>query len=134
VLWRKLPGAKSAGRVQSVCLRLIVEREMEIEAFRAREYWTVAATLPPRAGRTSPPSWSASGGKKLDKFDMATAAEAAELAVQAVRSRDLTSLGRGQTGQPQPLGPVHDLDLATGSQPQIRHGRQAMHVARAAPV
>lgn len=39
VLWRKLPGARSAGRVQSVCLRLIVEREMEIEAFRAREYW-----------------------------------------------------------------------------------------------
>ncbi|MBN2759318.1 MAG: DNA topoisomerase I, partial [Rhodobacteraceae bacterium] len=39
VLWRKLPGAKSAGRVQSVCLRLIVEREMEIEAFRAQEYW-----------------------------------------------------------------------------------------------
>ena len=45
VLWRKLPGAKSAGRVQSVCLRLIVEREMEIEAFRAREFWTVAATF-----------------------------------------------------------------------------------------
>ncbi|MCB1371549.1 MAG: DNA topoisomerase I, partial [Rhodobacteraceae bacterium] len=45
VLWRKLPGAKSAGRVQSVALRLIVEREMEIEAFRAREYWTVKALL-----------------------------------------------------------------------------------------
>jgi DNA topoisomerase-1 len=41
VLWRKLPGARSAGRVQSVCLRLIVEREMEIEAFKSREYWTV---------------------------------------------------------------------------------------------
>ncbi|HEY0213132.1 MAG TPA: DNA topoisomerase, partial [Paenirhodobacter sp.] len=45
VLWRKLPGARSAGRVQSVCLRLIVDREMEIEAFRAREYWTVTAVL-----------------------------------------------------------------------------------------
>ena len=41
VLWRKLPGAKSAGRVQSVCLRLIVEREMEIEIFKPREYWSV---------------------------------------------------------------------------------------------
>jgi DNA topoisomerase-1 len=52
VLWRKLPGAKSAGRVQSVCLRLIVEREMEIEAFKAQEYWTVKAVLahPARAG------------------------------------------------------------------------------------
>ena len=45
VLWRKLPGAKSAGRVQSVALRLIVEREREIEAFRAQEYWSVTATL-----------------------------------------------------------------------------------------
>ena len=45
VLWRKLPGAKSAGRVQSVALRLIVEREREIEAFRAQEYWSVTAAL-----------------------------------------------------------------------------------------
>ena len=45
VLWRKLPGAKSAGRVQSVSLRLIVEREREIEAFRAQEYWSVVANL-----------------------------------------------------------------------------------------
>ncbi|MDO7559379.1 MAG: toprim domain-containing protein, partial [Paracoccaceae bacterium] len=45
VLWRKLPGAKSAGRVQSVCLRLIVEREMEVEAFRAQEFWSVTGSL-----------------------------------------------------------------------------------------
>jgi DNA topoisomerase I len=45
VLWRKLPGAKSAGRVQSVALRLIVEREREIESFRAQEYWSVVAQL-----------------------------------------------------------------------------------------
>jgi len=45
VLWRKLPGAKSAGRVQSVALRLIVDREREIEKFRAQEYWSVTAAL-----------------------------------------------------------------------------------------
>jgi DNA topoisomerase I len=45
VLWRKLPGAKSAGRVQSVALRLIVERDREIEAFKPQEYWSVVATL-----------------------------------------------------------------------------------------
>jgi DNA topoisomerase-1 len=45
VLWRKLPGAKSAGRVQSVALRLIVDREREIELFRAQEYWSVTATM-----------------------------------------------------------------------------------------
>ncbi len=89
VLWRKLPGAKSAGRVQSVCLRLIVEREMEIEAFRAREYWTVAATLATPRGQNYEARLTVLGGKKLDKFDIATQT-AAELAVQAVTSRTLT--------------------------------------------
>ncbi len=89
VLWRKLPGAKSAGRVQSVCLRLIVEREMEIEAFRAREYWTVTATLVTPRGQEFQARLTVLGGKKLDKFDIANAT-AAELAVQAITSRDLT--------------------------------------------
>ena len=89
VLWRKLPGAKSAGRVQSVCLRLIVDREMEIEAFRAREYWTVAANLVTPRGQEFEARLTVLGGKKLDKFDISTAT-AAELAVQAVTSRSLT--------------------------------------------
>ncbi len=89
VLWRKLPGAKSAGRVQSVCLRLIVEREMEIEAFKAREYWSVKAVLTTPRGKEFEGRLTVLGGKKLDKFDIATA-EAAELAVAAVNSRDLT--------------------------------------------
>jgi DNA topoisomerase-1 len=89
VLWRKLPGAKSAGRVQSVCLRLIVEREMEIEAFRPQEFWTVGATLETPRGHRYAARLVSLAGKRLDKFDIATA-EAAELAVQAVTSRDLT--------------------------------------------
>ncbi len=89
VLWRKLPGSKSAGRVQSVCLRLIVEREMEIEAFRAQEYWSVSAALATPRGQDVSAKLVSLAGKKLDKFDIATG-EAAELAVQAVTSRDLT--------------------------------------------
>ncbi|WP_138465425.1 type I DNA topoisomerase [Poseidonocella sp. HB161398] len=89
VLWRKLPGAKSAGRVQSVCLRLIVEREMEIEAFRAQEYWTVKALLKTPRNQTLEARLSVLGGKKLDKFDIPTQ-EAADLAVQAIRSRELS--------------------------------------------
>ena len=92
VLWRKLPGAKSAGRVQSVCLRLIVEREMEIEAFRAREFWSVAATLTTPRGQDYEARLVLLGGKRLDKFDIPTAA-AAELAVQAVTSRTFTVTG-----------------------------------------
>src|SRR3546814_6834634 len=45
VLWRKLPGARSAGRVQSVALRLVCDREREIEVFKAQEYWSLVATL-----------------------------------------------------------------------------------------
>jgi DNA topoisomerase-1 len=89
VLWRKLPGAKSAGRVQSVCLRLIVEREMEIEAFRAQEYWTVSAVLATPRGQEYAARLTVLGGRKLDKFSLGTATDA-ELAVQAIRSRDLT--------------------------------------------
>ncbi|MGF6861984.1 DNA topoisomerase-1 [Rhodobacteraceae bacterium MBR-64] len=89
VLWRKLPGAKSAGRVQSVCLRLIVEREMEIEAFRAREYWSVAASLRTPRAQVFDTRLTILGGKKLDKFDLETAVDA-EMAVQAVTSRTFT--------------------------------------------
>ncbi|MEL6167211.1 MAG: type I DNA topoisomerase [Pseudomonadota bacterium] len=89
VLWRKLPGAKSAGRVQSVCLRLIVEREMEIEAFRPQEYWTVKAILVTPRGQTYEARLTVLGGEKLEKFDIATATKA-EMAVQAIKSRDLS--------------------------------------------
>lgn len=89
VLWRKLPGAKSAGRVQSVCLRLIVEREMEIEAFRPREYWSVKAILSTPRGQEYEARLTVLAGKKLDRYDIENATQA-EMAVQAVTSRDLT--------------------------------------------
>ncbi|MGO4916989.1 type I DNA topoisomerase [Pseudogemmobacter sp. W21_MBD1_M6] len=88
VLWRKLPGAKSAGRVQSVCLRLIVEREMEIEAFKNREYWTVKAVLQTPRGQEYEARLTVLAGKKLEKFDIVNATQA-EIAVQAITSRDL---------------------------------------------
>ncbi|MGA9433587.1 MAG: type I DNA topoisomerase [Roseobacter sp.] len=88
VLWRKLPGAKSAGRVQSVTLRLIVEREMEIEAFRAREYWSVKAMLATPRGQEFEARLTVLAGKKLDRFDIENQTQA-ELAVQAISSRDL---------------------------------------------
>ena len=84
VLWRKLPGARSAGRVQSVALRLIVDREQEIEAFRAQEYWTVEADVSagadPFLARLVKHE-----GKKLSTFDLAdeTSALAARAAVEA---------------------------------------------------
>jgi len=85
VLWRKLPGSRSAGRVQSVALRLVCEREAEIEAFRAREYWTVAAGFTTPAGAPFTARLTHLGGRKLDQFDLATEADAmrAKAAVEA---------------------------------------------------
>ncbi len=89
VLWRKLPGARSAGRVQSVCLRLIVEREEEIEAFNNKEYWSVKAVLTTPRGQEFEAKLTVLGGDKLDKHGLGNET-AAELAVQAITSRDLT--------------------------------------------
>ena len=89
VLWRKLPGARSAGRVQSVCLRLIVEREMEIEAFNPIEYWSVKSLLKSVRGQEFEARLTHLAGRKLDKHDIENAAKA-ELAGQAINSRDLS--------------------------------------------
>ena len=70
VLWRKLPGSRSAGRVQSVALRLICEREAEIEVFRAREYWTVEAVFTTPAGAPFTARLTHLDGKRLDQFDL----------------------------------------------------------------
>ncbi len=72
VLWRKLPGARSAGRVQSVALRLIVDREQEIEAFRTQEYWSVEADV---AAGSDPflARLVKLDGKSLKKFDLPNA-------------------------------------------------------------
>ena len=78
VLWRKLPGSKSAGRVQSVALRLICDREMEIEKFKSEEYWTVDADLITKAQATIRTHLINLDGKKLEKFDLNSEAKALE--------------------------------------------------------
>ena len=88
VLWRKLPGARSAGRVQSVCLRLIVEREIEIEAFKPKEYWSVKASLKTPRGQVFKGKLINFAGTKLDKYDLKSSSEA-ELAAEAITTRDL---------------------------------------------
>jgi DNA topoisomerase-1 len=75
VLWRKLPGSRSAGRVQSVALRLIVDRELEIEAFRTQEYWTVEADVSAGADPFLA-RLVKSEGKRLSKFDLGNEASA----------------------------------------------------------
>lgn len=76
VLWRKLPGARSAGRVQSVALRLVCEREAEIEKFVPREYWTLLALLATPKGEEFEARLVGADGKKITRLDVGTEAEA----------------------------------------------------------
>ena len=98
VLWRKLPGAKSAGRVQSVALRLIVDREREIEAFRAQEYWSVTASME-HDGTGFAARLVRFEGAKLDKLSLGeegvalrakAAVEGSRFIVEEIETRPLT--------------------------------------------
>ena len=86
VLWRKLPGSRSAGRVQSVALRLVCQRETEIEAFRPREYWTVEADFTNPAGDGFTARLTHLNGARLDKYDLGDEAKA-RAAADAILSR-----------------------------------------------
>lgn len=96
VLWRKLPGAKSAGRVQSVALRLICDREHEIETFVAQEYWSILARLATPAGEEFDARVVGFEGKKLGRLDVKSGGEAnriqavlekAKLSVTSIESK-----------------------------------------------
>ncbi len=97
VLWRKLPGSRSAGRVQSVALRLICEREAEIEVFKTREYWTVDVLFGTAKKQTLKARLTHLDGRKLDKFDLDTR-ERAEQAQREIERRafQVASIDRRQ--------------------------------------
>ncbi len=76
VLWRKLPGARSAGRVQSVALRLVCDREMDIERFISREYWSLTATLKTEKGDNFAAKLVGADGQKITRLDIANEADA----------------------------------------------------------
>ncbi|MEM6492620.1 MAG: DNA topoisomerase, partial [Pseudomonadota bacterium] len=95
VLWRKLPGSRSAGRVQSVALRLVCEREAEIEAFKPREYWTVAAAMRAPDGAAFTAKLTHLDGSKLGKFDLGD--EAAATAAVAKMTGKTWSVAKAET-------------------------------------
>ncbi len=131
VLWRKLPGAKSAGRVQSVALRLIVERETEIERFKPDEYWSVKAVLKTPRGQTLEARLVALAGDKIEKMTLQNAA-AAGLAVQAVASRNLavTSV-EAKPANRNPAAPFMTSTLQQEASRKFGFGaRQTMNLAQ----
>ncbi|WP_295852905.1 type I DNA topoisomerase [Tardiphaga sp.] len=87
VLWRKLPGARSAGRVQSVALRLVCDRELEIEKFIPREYWSLVTTLATPRGDSFEARLIGADGKKIQRLDIGTGDEAEDFrqAIEAAK-------------------------------------------------
>lgn len=89
VLWRKLPGSKSAGRVQSVALRIICDRETEIEAFKTDEFWSIHTKLQTPEGATFMARLTHLAGNKLEKLDIPSQ-EVAEAAVKRILNKSLS--------------------------------------------
>lgn len=129
VLWRKLPGAKSAGRVQSVALRLIVEREREIEAFRAEEYWSVLAKMQ-HDGTEFDARLVKFKGVKLDRLSLGNAGIAME-AKAAVEAGRFTV--EGVETKPVKRNPAPPFTTSTLQQEAARKlGFSAQHTMRLA--
>jgi DNA topoisomerase-1 len=103
VLWRKLPGARSAGRVQSVALRLVCDRELEIEKFVPREYWSLVATLTTPRGEAFEARLVGADGKKIQRLDIGSGAEAEDFrkAIEAALFKVATVEARPARRNPQ---------------------------------
>ena len=121
VLWRKLPGARSAGRVQSVALRLVCDRELEIEKFVSARI-LVARRASRRPARDEPFTARLVGadGKKITRLDIGEGEEAEDFKKALDAATLQRALGRGQAGQAPPLRALHHLDPAAGSLAQAR--------------
>ena len=87
VLWRKLPGARSAGRVQSVALRIVCDRELEIEKFVAREYWSILAHLKTPADAAFTARLVGADGKKIGRLDVGSGDEARAFEAALAKAR-----------------------------------------------
>ena len=131
VLWRKLPGSRSAGRVQSVALRLICERETEIENFVPREYWSIKALMASPSGATFEAGLTHLNGEKLDKMDLGdnSAAMAAVTAIEA-RTFSVQKIERKKTRR-HPAPPFTTSTLQQEASRKLRFGaRRTMQIAQ----
>ena len=132
VLWRKLPGARSAGRVQSVALRLICERDLEIGAFVPREYWSVEVDFGIDDKAKLAARLVSLRGEKLDKFSLGDEAAAADARaeIEAAASFTVSSVVAKETGRnPPPPFTTSTLQQEASRKLHLRP-RRAMQVAQ----
>ncbi len=131
VLWRKLPGSRSAGRVQSVALRIVCDREAEIENFTAQEYWTVTAEFETAGGASLSAHLTHLDGDKLDKMALGNeaAASAAVAAIEAAAFA-VSQVERKQTRR-NPAAPFTTSTLQQEAARKLHFGaKHTMQVAQ----
>jgi DNA topoisomerase-1 len=130
VLWRKMPGAKSAGRVQSVALRLVVERELEIQKFTSEEYWSIHADFDSPNG-VIPSTLAVYGGKKLDKMDIKNAETAAAIKNELSDKQYSVSSVEKKTVRRSPYAPFTTSTLQQDSVRKLGFGaKKTMQIAQ----
>lgn len=131
VLWRKLPGARSAGRVQSVALRLVCERELEIEKFISREYWSVSTDFKTANNATLPTRLAIHKGEKLDKFSLANEAQARDAEAAISKARFTIGKVESKPGQRKPAAPFTTSTLQQEASRKLGfNAKRTMQVAQ----
>lgn len=131
ILWRKLPGSRSAGRVQSVALRIITDREAEIEKFIAQEYWSVLGLFGTAAGKDFETRLTHLSGKKLEKITLGSE-EDAKTALAAIQAQtyDISKVERKQTKR-NPTAPFTTSTLQQEASRKLRFGsKRTMQLAQ----
>ncbi|MEM7620519.1 MAG: type I DNA topoisomerase [Pseudomonadota bacterium] len=131
VLWRKLPGSRSAGRVQSVALRLVCQRELEIEVFQSQEYWTIDALLSKSSGKDFAAKLHKVAGKRLGKFDIPNEENATKIktAIQSSAYKVASIESKPQKRHPSPPFTTSTLQQEASRKLGF-NARQTMQVAQ----
>ena len=131
VLWRKLPGSKSAGRVQSVALRMICDRELEIEKFKPQEYWSIETDVATAKSEKFSARLTHLNGDKLDKFALANQ-DAADRAAATIRSGTFSVLNvEKKNKQRRPFAPFTTSTMQMDASRRLYFSaRQTMQVAQ----
>ena len=124
VLWRKLPGSRSAGRVQSVALRLITERETEIEAFNPVEYWSVKAQFAKSGGQSFTANLTHLNGERLDKLALKNEQDAQNAVAQIEASKFAVSKVEKKQSRRNPPPPFTTSTLQQEAARKLHFGAQ----------
>ena len=113
ILWTKLPGSKSAGRVQSVALRLLTEREHEIEQFKPEEYWTLKVSFNNKDSKVLNSNIVLLNNKKIDKFSFKSKGDINN-AIEEVKKKKLFNYRNCiKNIYKKSIGSIHYLDTST---------------------